>query len=997
MEEPSFNNFTEVTLVKAGNRWYGFICSLNGNSLYRADFGESLLNKFPTVTNLGNVGGNLSQPQDIEIVEEAGFYYGFINNRGSNKLIRINFGNSIENTAVTSDILLTERGSGGAGLDIAFDGNSWVVAVTDTSNLTLVNLPGSAGSKLIEVINSSVISDFSGAGDIEFAQEGTMWFGFLTSANSKAIYRLSFGESLFVNPTAQKLSITGIGALEASGLFVAKEQGEWLLISTTRQGNLLMVNLGPDIASNNHDFTDLGNFGVLTNNLKLDVKRFKSRWIGVTADWNSKRFYLIEFPQADCAFDKTFSRSDTVVRLRAQQSGTHHITLTGRTRSGKLGSISKMIKVSEKQAPQMEVSSIHCASSPAVVTTENLTPDQTITSYTWTLPDGSQQHTAEASYQFTEPGKYKVRLDVESDNSCGNFFEKEIAVYPEPQAAYELSETMVCSNAVINFSNITAYEADSVISYSWDFGDGKASAELSPQHQFEEAGTYTVTLSASIPGCTSTSTQTIEVQQGPKTLFAAANVCTGTAVAFDNQTTGQNISGYHWDLGDGTYSTLENPEHVYDAPGTYLAMLQAENALGCETSFTQSVRVYSLPEPGFSSSPACEGNLVQFTDATLDADGNIIGWGWAFEMPDGTTLTRNVQNPAVTYSQAGSFEVSLTTTTTWGCSQTIKETVVVAPMPEPVIGFAGACAGSSAVVADMTNTGSLAVQSWYWKVGNEVFTDSAFNFHFAEAGTYEVFLQLNLNNGCSVQGTRQIVIEPLPAVDFAFSGACVGQLARLEALTPAAEYRWTIEGESIAAKGPVVEHVFLKEGAYEATLRVFDEQGCSNTLSKEILVGQPPVAAFSADRLRGVAPFNVHFRNQSEGAVASRWLFGDQQQSSSSLANPAFTFTEVGDYVVQLVAYNEAGCADTTSQKLSVLNPSYDVALSSLHQISDNGRMQLVLGLENKGTIGVSDMELEVILNNEFTLREQFIDTLEIGEQRNYALHMQLDEKGGRN
>ena len=555
---------------------------------------------------------------------------------------------------------------------------------------------------------------------------------------------------------------------------------------------------------------------------------------------------------------------------------------------------------------------------------------------------------------------------------------------------------MVCSNAVINFSNTTAYEADSVISYSWDFGDGNASAEVSPQHQFEEAGTYTVTLSASIPGCTSTSTQTIEVQQGPKTLFAAANVCTGTAVAFDNQTTGQNISGYHWDLGDGTYSTLENPEHVYDAPGTYLAMLQAENALGCETSFTQSVRVYSLPEPGFSSSPACEGNVVQFTDATLDADGNIIGWGWAFEMPDGTTLTRNVQNPAVTYSQAGSFEVSLTTTTTWGCSQTVKETVVVAPMPEPVIGFAGACAGSSAVVADMTNTGSLAVQSWYWKVGNEVFTDSAFNFHFAEAGTYEVFLQLNLNNGCSVQGTRQIVIEPLPAVDFAFSGACVGQLARLEALTPAAEYRWTIEGESIAAKGPVVEHVFLKEGTYEATLRVFDEQGCSNTLSKEILVGQPPVAAFSADRLRGVAPFNVHFRNQSEGAVAFRWLFGDQQQSSSSLANPAFTFTEVGDYVVQLVAYNEAGCADTTSQKLSVLNPSYDVALSSLHQISDNGRMQLVLGLENKGTIRVSDMELEVILNNEFTLREQFIDTLEIGEQRNYALHMQLDEKGGR-
>lgn len=51
----------------------------------------------------------------------------------------------------------------------------------------------------------------------------------------------------------------------------------------------------------------------------------------------------------------------------------------------------------------------------------------------------------------------------------------------------------------------------------------------------------------------------------------------------------------------------------------------------------------------------CEGDVVNFTDYS---SGNITSWNWSF--PGGTPATSTLQNPAVVYSAAGLYDVSLT-------------------------------------------------------------------------------------------------------------------------------------------------------------------------------------------------------------------------------------------------------------------------------------------------------------------------------------------------
>jgi PKD repeat protein len=69
------------------------------------------------------------------------------------------------------------------------------------------------------------------------------------------------------------------------------------------------------------------------------------------------------------------------------------------------------------------------------------------------------------------------------------------------------SEIVVLPEGLVDFSIVD----DGATDYLWDFGDGNTSTEQTPSHTYTEAGTYTVTCTASNDNCSETSTLTIEV------------------------------------------------------------------------------------------------------------------------------------------------------------------------------------------------------------------------------------------------------------------------------------------------------------------------------------------------------------------------------------------------------------------------------------------------------------------------------------------------------
>ncbi|GAB4422400.1 MAG: hypothetical protein OHK0039_38390 [Bacteroidia bacterium] len=129
------------------------------------------------------------------------------------------------------------------------------------------------------------------------------------------------------------------------------------------------------------------------------------------------------------------------------------------------------------------------------------------------------------------------------------------------------------------------------------------------------------------------------------------------------------------------------------------------------------------------------------------------------------------------------------------------------------------------------------------------------------------------------------------------------------------------------------------------------EVGCGR-LPVVVRLGSGEMTAdFSADRqtvdLQGQTA--VQFTDQSSGAVAWCWYFGDG--GTATVQHPVHAFYAVGHYPVALVATSADGCADADTLGISVLGTyPYPVGIATpdaalrwtLHPNPGNGRLHLV-------------------------------------------------------
>jgi PGF-pre-PGF domain-containing protein len=118
----------------------------------------------------------------------------------------------------------------------------------------------------------------------------------------------------------------------------------------------------------------------------------------------------------------------------------------------------------------------------------------------------------------------------------------------------------------------------------------------------------------------------------------------------------QNATGWNWDFGDGTNSTLQNPEHTYSTPGYYTVKLLANNENYIDSKFARiAVLDYNIPiVANFTANPTSGyvPTLVQFTDLSQ----NAAGWNWDF----GDGVSSTFQNPEHLYGSSGDYIVNLT-------------------------------------------------------------------------------------------------------------------------------------------------------------------------------------------------------------------------------------------------------------------------------------------------------------------------------------------------
>ncbi len=143
----------------------------------------------------------------------------------------------------------------------------------------------------------------------------------------------------------------------------------------------------------------------------------------------------------------------------------------------------------------------------------------------------------------------------------------------------------------------------SIASWAWDFGDTGTSTAQNPSHVYAAAGTYTVSLTVTGPGGSDTLIRTDYVTvtaPAPPTANFTGTPTSGNApltVNFTDLSTG-SITGWSWDFGDTSSSTLQNPGHVYAAAGTYTVTLTVTGPGGSNLMVRTNYISVSTPPAG---------------------------------------------------------------------------------------------------------------------------------------------------------------------------------------------------------------------------------------------------------------------------------------------------------------------------------------------------------------------------------------------------------------
>ena len=345
------------------------------------------------------------------------------------------------------------------------------------------------------------------------------------------------------------------------------------------------------------------------------------------------------------------------------------------------------------------------------------------------------------------------------------------------------------------------------------------------------------------------------------------NGCATSPVTFTDVSTpnGRPIVAWRWDFDDGNTSTVTNPIHSYAAPGTYNVKHTVSTDIGClSDTVTHIVTLNDAPTANFNSSgPYCDGGSINFSDVSTTSSGTINQWQWNFGDPaSGVNNTSTIQNPAHTFSAAGTYTITLTVTTNSGC-QSAPYTFQVTIYPKPVSNFSfpnAVCLPSGATqFTDLSTVGAgNTITNWLWNFGDGSPTSTQQNplHNYSGTGPYNVSLTVTTNNGCTdikTEAINSIYAEPQAAFSWP-AEVCMGSPANFTSTSTApgstvTGWSWNFgDGNTSTVQNP--SHTYTVTGTYTVTLNVTSAAGCqtvNNSASHTVIVKPLPTATISGN------------------------------------------------------------------------------------------------------------------------------------------------------
>lgn len=479
---------------------------------------------------------------------------------------------------------------------------------------------------------------------------------------------------------------------------------------------------------------------------------------------------------------------------------------------------------------------------------------------------GFSQSCAQVEIKYKEPDCYKEKGG--SNGSSG-----------DPNACKHVSACEMQSYQYQSSLSGVGY------TYLWT-ATGPASISFSPNAISDNVnivwpvqGTYTLSLTVTDgAGNSSSACLVVSVKDKPTANFSinSNNVCAGSTVSFNNMSTFSGGSmQYSWSFGDGSYSNVQNPSHVYSAPGTYQVCLIASSFITqivdggpqgqgrpeqqiitcCADTLCQNITI----KPG-NLVLDCISTVCAGTTQTYSINCQNTTWGPVI----GGSIINSTGNQITIQWGNGALQGQISAACTNSCTSIFTIPIIPAT-PVPVGNLVPCLSDLSNYTLPVlpgtfyswslinSNTGTNHTAALYTSPdNNSVWINWA---SIAPNGTDDYVLGIVLDNQhicCTSQGS--ILIKPRDKFfGFFDQTICLNDASALSVAPTAGSFNWSVSptgGVSpTTGTGASFAPVFSVAGSYTATVTETASTYCNSNVSQSfnitVLPATPPPATIT--------------------------------------------------------------------------------------------------------------------------------------------------------
>jgi len=585
--------------------------------------------------------------------------------------------------------------------------------------------------------------------------------------------------------------------------------------------------------------------------------------------------------------------------------------------------------------------------------------------FDWYVYDGglnlidSAKNPSEFGYRVHDSlGNYSFKLITYDGKGCNDtLFDSNTVKVKEPDINYTIGQKQACSGVSIKF---TASDSSNLpLDYTFDFSNKDTLFSKNGEvvnTKFPAPGAYNVKLTGNADTfCVDSLSKTdsvkinslggdfvIDSTKGCSPLkttvkpsnFQISNVNNNDSIQY----TWSGSSGVTFSNKTGTKDTSNIESIASDVTvtgkGDFTITLNANNLEGCSQTISKNNFISLGTNANFNMpSNACLKDTVQLSNQSPVDDNSK----WSTDNPNNLEFQPFdiATNPEISFSDTGTYKVTLASKSPLGCNDTITKSITVKKV---TVDFSSedtfyTCAPQ---VIDFQGTADNATQ-FTWQFGDNTGTKntpSPSTNHLYEKNTggtgqdgFDVTLiGSNDITGCSDTLVRDNYIQIIgPAPEFTMNNnkGCGPQTVTFSDSSSNVETFYFDYGRGLPIDSneinPYTYQTKLDKAyaSFKPSMYAYGPSGCPPRTFEpkdSIVAYKIPRAQFNADPNKACNPVEVQFSDSTTFGADYQWDLQNDGTFDDTVKNPNYTYNQPGDYSVFMRVTTKFGCQDSMLQ-----------------------------------------------------------------------------------